>query len=181
MESEQNTNNQTPAQMMAQQAMEDMKRTIDLVRQQRININRLIQTVSMDKPDFLMEASTNVEDELRTTRTRLNLWMQKQVRDSRRNELVVPDVTREAPDRSQYDPSALNFGVGHNYRIEHTRRRGPIEICDHADCWHFSGETRGFEMAHAEGHDTILSFRNGRWVAECPMAGCFHFAPVAQN
>ena len=181
MESKQNTNNQTPIQNMAQQAMEDMKKTIDLLRQQRININRLIQTVPSDKPIFLMVASNKIEEESRSTRTQLNLWMQKQIRNSKESELVVPVEEREAPDHSRYDPSALNFGIGHNYRIEHTYERGPIERCDHAECWHFSGETRGSVMAHAEGHDTVLTFRNGRWTAECPMAGCFHFAPDAQK
>lgn len=156
--------------------MDDMRRSIDLLRQQRSNINRLIQTTTVNIPMFLMNTSYIVEEELRRSRTQLNLWMQSS-----------PDVRikqpreEEAPDYSRYDPSALNFGIGHNYRIEHTRTRGPIEVCDHADCWHFSGETRGYEMAHAEGHDTILTFRNGRWIAECPKAGCFHFAPVAQK
>lgn len=82
---------------MAQKAMEDMKRRIDLVRSHRSNVNRLIQVASntvRNPPLFLIQETEAEEALLRRTRTELNLWIQHLTSGKPYTAPEIPQVVR---------------------------------------------------------------------------------------
>lgn len=78
MESQQTKTKPTLVEM-AEKAMQNMKVRIEVLKEHKANINRLIQTAQgSNKPMFLLRNVETEEALLRKTRTELNLWIQAQ-------------------------------------------------------------------------------------------------------
>jgi len=150
---------------MALKAMTDMEETLKLLRQQRSNINRLIQTVPNDKPSFLLRMSEGLEYAIRSCRTDLNSWTQKHFRGG-----------EDWIDLPIEESGHKTYRNGHKRIVEH-REDGRYNICPSDGCNHYGEkpideeEEWSFQPRHYEEYysDDVLGM-----VSSCTAPDCNH-------